>query len=166
MRVFHLVVILLCLGPGPASAQEATRPVLSVPWTATPGLSFLSESGEVSSFSADLLRLVAQDAGLDLRFVRYGTPAEMLDAMAQGRADLSLLAAMPELEAQTLTVSAISHVEHLLYLRRDAPADITIDTMSQGRIGVLRGSLSTRLALPTRSRSCPSTTRPSPLPAC
>ncbi|MDO6586754.1 transporter substrate-binding domain-containing protein [Salipiger sp. 1_MG-2023] len=141
-------MMLLCLGPGLASAQDATRPVLTVPWTATPGLSFLSESGEVSSFSADLLRLVAQDAGFDLRFVRYDTPAAVLGAVAQGDTDLSLLAAMPMLETQNLTLSAVSDVELMLYLRRDAPADITIDTISQGRIGVLRGTISNRLSLP------------------
>ncbi|MBT9385031.1 transporter substrate-binding domain-containing protein, partial [Pseudooceanicola sp. CBS1P-1] len=138
------------------SGAQAQAPVdaeaLRVPWTDSAGLGFVSDAGEVRSFAADLARMIAGEAGLALRFERYDTPGQLIEAIGDGRSDLAFIADLPPLRARNLALAPVAEVQLLLYVRQSEPAEVTLAGMGGRRIGVMQGTAGARLALPEGAR--------------
>lgn len=138
------------------AAQDADAPVLRVPWTQSAGFGFLSDTGEVRSYAADLARMIAEEAGFSLRFERYDSAPEVIAAMRDGRADLlASVGRLPTLEASSLFSAPVAETQLLLYLRSDAPNDWSFETFQGRRIGGLRGTSASRQPLPDGAEFVP-----------
>ena len=137
---------------GTASGTTVTEPdadapvVLRVPWVQSPGFGGLTPDGEVSSFPADVARAVAAEIGAELVFVEYPSPARVIAAMRDGEADmLGSVGRLPALEASNLFADQVAEAHFILYVRRDAPEDWTIEAFENRRIGVVRNTAASRL---------------------
>ena len=129
LAAFLLVV------PSGLRAQAEPEPLL-VPWAPVPGLYEVDDNGEVTGYFAELTRTVAAEAGLRVSFRRYDDIPGYFGALASGEADL--MAGVVQLSAlgdAVLYSDPLASSGVYLFLRADAPQDLTPDTITGQRIG-------------------------------
>ncbi|MGR3803215.1 transporter substrate-binding domain-containing protein [Marinibacterium profundimaris] len=150
-----LAIALLLTVPLPLRAQGqsadpgATQAPLRVPWVSAPGFGTLAPDGKVISFAADVARMVADEAGLELDFVEYDTPAALIEAARDGETDMiGSIGRLRALQDIHLFYGPVAQLHFVLYVRNDAPNDWTIDTFQGRRIGVIRNTAAAGMSLP------------------
>lgn len=133
-----LVALVLLLLPVGAMAE---RPAVIVGWTPMPGLMQEAADGSKTGFMLELAQLIAAQAHLRLRFVRYETVPELLAAQAEGQSEmLAGIADLPSLRASSHFSRSVGRVAIHLTQLSDAP-DPTADGEIRGlRLAAVRGA--------------------------
>ncbi|MBD2667123.1 extracellular solute-binding protein, family 3 [Richelia sinica FACHB-800] len=76
--------------PGQAQTPPASKPLIVATREIEPFV--FSSKGQLTGFSIDLWRGIAQEMGVKSEFVEYGNVAELLSALKSGKADLGIAA--------------------------------------------------------------------------
>jgi len=99
-----------------------------------------NENGTAKGFSIDYIRLVAEKAGLEVRFASGPTWDEFLEMMKSGKLDIMLnIAKTPEREQYlAFTPSYLSMIQ-ALYTRKDFPFVSSIEDMYGKRFAIPKG---------------------------
>ncbi|MBV7396799.1 transporter substrate-binding domain-containing protein [Mameliella sediminis] len=150
IRFVTLVALTLWLNWGqPSPAQEAGRPVIRVPWAGSAGFGFVDPDGAPRSFFIDLAHMVAEEAGFDIQLVEYPSPPEASQSIRDGETDMLAGAGrMSFSDDIVVRAGPVAQTQFLLFVRRDAPLDMSFDTFDGDRIGVLRRSPASRIPPP------------------
>lgn len=153
----------LGLGPGTNLAQGLKAgpnpalpplPSLQAYTEHLPPLNFLDDNGQAAGFSSELLRLMANQARLDLDIQLQPWPRAVQAAASQSNSILYSLTRLPEREGRYRWVGPISERRIMLYSlskRRDLPAfrdlkDLRELPQLRGlKVGVVRESAAARL---------------------
>ncbi|WP_392532063.1 transporter substrate-binding domain-containing protein [Nostoc sp. C117] len=85
-----ILALLLIASPGLAQKPQAQQPLLVATRVIPPFV--LSDNGELSGFSIDLWRSIANQIGLEYKFIEYSTVAELLSGIQDKKADLGIAA--------------------------------------------------------------------------
>ncbi|PJE32016.1 Signal transduction histidine kinase [Pseudooceanicola antarcticus] len=128
---------LMFLAPVGARAQVATE-TLTVPWTPLPGLYELDDEGRPSGYFAELAKAVTAEAGYAVTFREYRDIPSYFRALASGEADLLAgVVQLPALGDAVLYSDPVASSGVYLYLRADAPQELSAETLSGQRIGAI-----------------------------
>lgn len=141
--------VMLCILAIAGQAQEAERPVLDIPWAGGAGLGFTAPDGTFRSFSVDVARAVAEEAGVDLNLIEYPSASAVIGSFRDGETDMLAgvgRAAFPEDTA--LFAGPIARTEIVLFVPNDAPFDMDLQDMTSGRIAVVRNTVPFGVPLP------------------
>lgn len=85
-----IIVLLLFAIPGLAQKPESPQPLLVATREIPPFV--FSQKGELSGFSIDLWRSIANEMNVKSKFVEYPTVADILTAVKEGKANLGISA--------------------------------------------------------------------------
>lgn len=120
-----------------------------VGWTLVPGLMQRDENGRLTGFMIDLARLLAEEAGLDLRLEEYDSVPALLDAQANGRSEmLAGVADLPSLRGSSHYSQNVGQVA-ISVLHRSGDSRLrTLDSARGLRLAGVRGAAGTELTGP------------------
>ncbi|MBN3924507.1 transporter substrate-binding domain-containing protein [Nostoc sp. NMS4] len=85
-----ILALLLIASPGVAQKPQLQQPLLVATRVIPPFV--LSNKGELSGFSIDLWRRIANQIGVDSKFIEYSTVPQLLSAIKESKANLGISA--------------------------------------------------------------------------
>ena len=149
-RCWALALLQACLWAVPAAlAQDGDRAVVRVPWTASAGYSFTDPDGTPHSFFIDLARMIADEAEFDVTFVEYPSPVAATQAIRDGDADMLAGVNRAVFDSpEVLFAGPVAETQFTLFLRQDAPQDMSFGTFEGARVGAVRDTVASRIAPP------------------
>ena len=134
------MALVLALVPGQTVAQQ-DETVLTVPSAPAMGMYETDAEGGLSGFSAELARLLADEAGLAVEFEAYDTLADLLAAQATGETDmLAGVARLPVLADTNVFSEPFAQMSTFLFVRADAPTDFGPDRLAGRPVGIIAGT--------------------------
>jgi signal transduction histidine kinase len=135
-RVLLLVTsVVSCLaGVSAAIAQELK---VTVPWAPFAGRYELAPDGTLSGYYADLTRLIAEEAGLEVSYREYPRVYDAMRSLALGETDMRAgVAALPVL-GESLLSDPIAEAGVYLFVRDDPDVTLSVDQLDGQSIGVV-----------------------------
>jgi signal transduction histidine kinase len=124
------------LAAPPGLAQEAA-PLVSG-WTPTPGFFTPTEDGPPSGFFGDIAQELAARSGLEIRFRELPDVRSIIADQASGATQILTGAArVPALEESNVFSGTLARSEVHLFVRADAPPDLTAEDFTDRRLGVV-----------------------------
>ncbi|WP_188310350.1 transporter substrate-binding domain-containing protein [Arenimonas fontis] len=141
MRVAGLLCLLaLLLTPPPTARAEAAGPVRMGGDPRYPPHHFLDERGQPAGFDVELLRAIAADRGLELRF-QFGEWNGVLDRLERGELDVVPMFISGDRRQRFLFTRPFDYRHHRLYARSDAPPVAGVADLAGRRVAVQFGGL-------------------------
>ncbi|MEM6695288.1 MAG: transporter substrate-binding domain-containing protein [Pseudomonadota bacterium] len=114
--------LFLLAGQGHAQAESET---VRVAWAEIAPIFVAGADGAPAGFGAAVMRMIAQEAGLSVDFVKYDSPEEMVRAQANGETDLLPgVAALPLLSEANLFSDPVAATSIRLFVRAEDASDL------------------------------------------
>lgn len=146
------VVLFWLVAAGIAMAQDENRPLIRVPWAGNAGFAFIEPDGTPHSFFIDLARMIADEADFDIELVEYPSVPDATQSVRDGETDMLAGALRRAFDENTVVFAGpVAETQFILFVRKDAPRDLTFNSFGGGRIGVLRNSVTSRIPPPEGS---------------
>lgn len=132
-----------------AHAQTSDRDVLRVPWAGNSGFGFTDADGTPRSFFIDLARMIAAEADFDIQLIEYPSVPAAVQSIRDGETELLAGAAAGVFSNEKVMLTGpVAEPQMLLFVRNDAPQEISFDAFDGTHIGAVRNTLSSQIPPP------------------
>ncbi|MEM6664528.1 MAG: transporter substrate-binding domain-containing protein [Pseudomonadota bacterium] len=142
--IWPVFVVFLFVFQTAAQSIAQDKEPLIVGWSEVRPLFYADNSGAAAGFGAEIMRQIAEKAGLEIRFRRFDRPEQMIRAQAAGETDLlPAIAALPLLSERNEFSAPIAQTNIRIFIRAEDTSRLDPEMMRGHRIAIPAVSLGT-----------------------